>query len=747
MPRIQKPQAEPTALSLSWEEINERILTALNESGNQPLTPKQILSRSGLKDVIDSNALQIQLNTLLKLDQIEKSDSNQYRRQYGGQQYIGTLELEPKLNLAQVSVPGMEEVVHLDPSRPLRAFNGDTVQVVTTRRKAERLFGEVIEVIQPARPFLVGTLTQEGHHMYFVAQTAKLKQEFLVQPDKLNGAKPHHKVKVKHIGWKGDRPIVEVLEVLGRVGEHQTEMHAIIAEFNLSESFPEAVDSEANAIPDAITEKDIEGRRDFRNILTFTIDPDDAKDFDDAISLRHLPDGNVEIGVHIADVTHYLRPNTLLDQEAQNRATSVYLVDRTIPMLPERLSNHLCSLVPHEDRLTFGAVFVFDAKLKLVDEWFGRTVIHSAHRFTYNEAQHGIETGEGPHAAELQELNRMALHLRKHRFANGSINFETQEVKFRLDEMGRPVELILKDRKDAHKLVEEFMLLANRQVGNFIANARKTPPIPAPYRIHDKPKEERLEDLSRFVQIFGYDLDIEDQENLPHNLNHLITDVSGTPEEGVVNQLTIRCMAKAVYSTRNIGHYGLAFENYIHFTSPIRRYPDVLIHRILQQVLDGRLPTDDRLMEQLCKHCSQREQRATDAERASVRYKQVEYLGARVGQQFDGVVSGIAKWGIYVELVGTYCEGLIPLRTMHDDHYVVDERGLFIKGRHTGRKIRFGETLRVEVVAVDLVKRTVDLRMLKGGKDTGNRKRDVPFGEDKPSRERPSRRGGKGRRR
>jgi len=487
-------------------------------------------------------------------------------------------------------------------------------------------------------------------------------------------------------------------------------MHAIVLEFGLALEFPEKVMAQAEKLPDDLTDEEFARRRDMRKVNTFTIDPDDAKDFDDALSVERLPNGNYEVGIHIADVSHYVKTGTLLDKEAYRRATSVYLVDRTIPMLPERLSNQLCSLRPHETKLTFSAVFELEESGKMVAEWFGRTVTYSDRRFTYEEAQEVIESGQGDFAQELTLLNNMALNMRAERYRKGAINFETQEVKFVLDEAGKPVEVIPKTRKDAHKLIEEFMLLANMQVATFIYNkkTRNKQPKTFVYRTHDYPDADRLKDFSMFAGKFGYKLNLR-TENISRSLNDLIGQIEGKPEQNVLESLAIRTMAKAKYTTQTDGHFGLGFDHYTHFTSPIRRYPDVMVHRLLQRYLDSRSSADQEEFEAKCTHSSEREKVAAEAERASIKYKQVEFMQDHNNIIFKGIVSGVTEWGVFVEITSNKCEGLVRMASLKDDFYEFDERNYRIIGRRKGRIINLGDDVKVRVFDTDIDKRTIDL--------------------------------------
>jgi ribonuclease R len=514
------------------------------------------------------------------------------------------------------------------------------------------------------------------------------------------------------ISWSEgeDSPVGEIINVLGMPGENDTEMHSILAEFGLPLKFPDGIEAAAEKIDVEIKEEEVKKRRDFRKVTTFTIDPEDAKDFDDALSIQKLPNGNWEVGVHIADVSHYLKEGSALDQEAYDRATSVYLVDRVVPMLPEVLSNFACSLRPKEDKYCFSAVFEISEDTKIHKEWFGRTVIHSDRRFTYEEAQKIIEGGKGDFQEEILKLDKLAKQMRTDRFKQGAINFNTLEVKFKLDESGEPLGVFLKQQKDANKLIEEFMLLANKRVASFVGAKEKAKPFV--YRIHDNPDPEKLQIFSQFIKKFGYRIDLTSPKGITQTINRLMSDVEGKAEEQLISQLAIRTMAKAVYSTENVGHYGLGFRYYSHFTSPIRRYPDVMVHRLLQYYLDGGKAVDQEALEEKCKHSSEREKLATDAERASIKFMQVKFMQDKVGEVFGGTVSGVSEWGLFVELEDNKCEGLVRMKSLSDDFYTFNPDNYAIEGRRTGKIYRIGDSLTVKVMKADLGKKQLDFEMV-----------------------------------
>ncbi len=595
------------------------------------------------------------------------------------------------------------------------AMHGDIVKVeVLPTVRGGRQEGIVIEVIERQREELVGIMQLTKNFGFVIPDFKRLYFDVFVGESNLNNAQNGDKVLVKIIDWPDSpdkNPTGEVIRVFGPAGEHEAEIHSIMAEFGLPFEFPEAVEAESEEISDKITAAEIAKRRDFRDVTTFTIDPADAKDFDDALSIQKLENGNWEIGVHIADVTHYVQPKTLLEKEAYHRATSVYLVDRTIPMLPERLSNGLCSLRPNEEKLTFSVVFELDDSGKLYDTWYGRTIIYSDRRFAYEEAQERIETGEGDFAEEINVLNNIAKKLKDKRFKNGAISFETTEVKFKLDENGKPLYIYVKERKDAHKLIEEFMLLANRKVAEYVYNLGKGKRRPTMvYRTHGSPDPDKLSTFSVFARKFGYKVDPDG--DISTELNTLAEETEGKPEQSVLQNLAIRTMAKAKYSTEPEGHFGLAFDHYSHFTSPIRRYPDMMAHRLLQHYLDGGASAEKEEFEERCRHSSDMEKRAADAERASIKYKQVEFMKDTIGNEYKGIVSGVTEWGIFVEIEENKCEGMVRLSDLNDDYYDLDANNYRVIGRQNKRIISFGDEVLVRVKSANLAERTIDLELV-----------------------------------
>jgi len=609
-----------------------------------------------------------------------------------------------------------ENDIYVAPRKVRTALNGDRVKVyVYAKNKGKRKEGEVVEILKRAKMEFTGIVKLSERFAFFIPDDRKMLHDIFIPLGDLNGAKNGVKAIAEITDWppQAKNPIGRVKTILGTQGENDTEMNAILAEYGFPLSFPPEVEQDAEAIPDVISEEEISKRRDFRDTLTITIDPFDAKDFDDAISYKKLENGNFEIGVHIADVAHYIIPDSALDKEAFERGTSVYLVDRVIPMLPERLSNGLCSLRPHEDKLCFAAVFEMDDQGKVIDQWFGKTVIHSNRRFTYEEVQEIIETGEGEYVEDIQQLNAIAYKLREAKFKNGAISFESTEVKFKLDEQGKPVGVYVKERKDAHKLIEDYMLLANRKVAEFVSKKGKgKKKYTFVYRAHDAPNPETLGNFAQFAARFGYKISMKSDRDIARSLNHLMHDVEGKKEQNVLTQLAIRSMAKAVYTTKSSSHYGLAFDHYTHFTSPIRRYPDVMVHRLLFHYLNGGESAVAEHYEVLCKHSSDMEKKAADAERSSVKYKQAEFLQDNIGTEYNGVISGVTEWGMYVQIIENNCEGMVRLRDISDDFYTLDEKNYAIIGQRKKKVYQLGDEVRIKVKNVDLTKKQIDFSLV-----------------------------------
>lgn len=701
------------ALSFNKAGLKKAILSVFYENVNKSYNYKQLSAMIGAKDVMAQQLVNVALQELHDVEALDEVARGKYQLKEKGGTIMGIMEMNPK-GFGQVICDEVEEPVFISAANMNHALDGDKVNVrLYARRKKSTPEGEVIEVIERAKTTFVGTV-EISQFTAFLIPSKKTPFDLFIPKDKLKGAQNGQKAIARILDWpeKARNPFAEIIDVLGNAGDNTTEMHAILAEYDLPYKYPERVDQAANKIPMEIPEEEIKRRRDFRKITTFTIDPADAKDFDDALSIRRLDNGLWEVGVHIADVTHYVQPNSLIEEEAYNRATSVYLVDRVVPMLPERLSNGVCSLRPNEEKLCFSAVFQIDEESNVRHEWFGRTVIYSDRRFTYEEAQEIIETGEGDLKDELLTLNRLAKKLREKRFGNGSIAFDRIEVKFEIDAEGNPLSVFFKESKDSNKLIEEFMLLANKHVAEFIGK-------PGPhkkertfvYRIHDKPDSDKLDNFNHFIKRFGYGIMTNSPRAVADSMNKLIDHVAGKKEQNVIETLAIRTMAKAEYSTRNIGHYGLAFDYYTHFTSPIRRYPDMMVHRLLARYLENGRSVPSQKWEEMCKHSSEMETRAANAERSSVKYKQVEFMSDKVGEQFKGVISGVTDWGIYVELEENKCEGMIPLHELTDDFYEFDERNYCIIGKRTHKRYQLGDELEVEIVRANLEKKQLDFRL------------------------------------
>ena len=696
--------------------LTQLISDVLDKHKTKALNYKQV---SAELNIVDADSKQTILDVLKEQSQkglFEEPEKGKFRLKDLKTFITGKVDMTADGAAFIIPDDEFEKDVFVSARKLHNALHGDKVKVyIYAKKSGKKNEGEVIEIIQRLKTDFIGVVKISERFAFVNIDDKKMLHDIFVPLTDLNGAKNGQKVQVGITDWPegAKNPIGKILHILGEQGENDTEMNAILAQYGFPLQFPPEVEKEANSIPETIAEEEIKGRKDFRTTTTFTIDPADAKDFDDAISFKKLDNGNFEIGVHIADVSHYVIPNSPLDKEAYARATSVYLVDRVIPMLPERLSNGVCSLRPHEDKLCFAAVFELDNEANIKNEWFGRTVIHSDRRFSYEEAQEVIENKSGDYAEELLKLNELAYVLRDRKFKNGAISFESTEVKFQLDDHGKPIGVYVKERKDAHKLIEDFMLLANKKVAEFVAKMGKGKgKYTFVYRSHDSPNLENLGNFALFAARFGYKINMKSDKDIAKSLNYLMEDVEGKKEQNVLTQLAIRSMAKAIYTTKKTSHYGLAFDHYTHFTSPIRRYPDVMVHRLLAAYLNHEKSADEEQYEIASSHSSAMEKRAADAERASIKYKQVEYLEENVGNIFMGIISGVTEWGMYVELIENKCEGMIRLRDIADDFYVLDEKNYCIIGQRKKKKYQLGDEVKVKVKKVDLSKRQIDFSLV-----------------------------------
>lgn len=701
----------------SSESASCQVQDILSKDPQQTFNYKQIAKRLNISDHSEIQMISEALKELTKKGVIKEVYQGKYKAKESRGYITGTVDMT-RMGYGFISTDDLEDDVFVSAKNLRTALHGDTVKVLLyAKRKGARPEGEVVEIIERWRTSFVGTVELMPNFAFLIPDNKNMPFDLFIPASKLNGAKQGEKAVAKVIDWdpKSKNPVAEIINVLGLPGENDTEMHAILAEFELPYHFTAEVEADAEKIEAVITQNEIKARRDMRKVPTFTVDPADAKDFDDALSLKQLANGNWEAGVHIADVTYYVKPGSLVEDEARQRATSVYLVDRVVPMLPERLSNHICSLNPAEDKLTFSAIFELNDKSEVVNEWFGRTIINSDKRFSYNEAQKVIDTGEGDMKDQVQVLHRLAQQLRTKRFSAGAFSFEKVEVKFDLDEAGKPMGIKFREMGTANQLVEEFMLLANRRVAEYVGKTRKGRTFV--YRVHDKPDPEKIGNFSHFIKKFGYKLSEDDKTPLPKAMNRILHEVVGKKEQNIIETLALRSMAKAVYSTENIGHYGLAFKYYTQFTSPIRRYPDMMVHRLLTMYLDNVNPEGREKYDKQCDHSSKMERLAAEAERASVKYKQVEYMSDKTGTPFEGVISGVTEWGIFIEIIENQCEGMVALRDLEDDFYEYDEENYCIKGRSNGKVYTLGDKVTIEVVKADLQKKQLDYKLVSDKSD------------------------------
>ena len=697
--------------------LKQKIFNLIKENPSRTFSEKQIIRKLNIKQKHLKNNIDSIMLTLLREDKIQLTDEGRFCVIKSGNEITGKVDYVNS-RFAFIISDEIDEDVLVRTEDLKTALDDDIVKVrIFSIKKDGRPIGAVTEIVKRFRMEFVGRIEVHNNYAFVIPDFKKMHHDIFIRVEGIKKAKNNDKVIARIINWKeGDKnPLGEVIKILGPAGNNDAEIHSIMAEFGLPFDFDKTLIDQSEMISGEITSTEIKKRQDFRNVTTLTIDPEDAKDFDDAISLQILKNGNYEVGVHIADVTHYVKSGSEIDQEAFERATSVYLVDRTIPMLPERLSNELCSLRPKEDKLTFSAVFELDQNANIKKQWFGRTIIHSDRRFTYDEAQDRLDTYKGDFSKELNILNDLARKLRADRYRHGSINFETTEVKFELSEDGKPLAIVPKVRKDAHKLIEEFMLLANKKVAEFVfnpggSNGERT----FVYRIHDEPDMDKLQVFSSFAKKFGHRLDFR-QEGIARSLNRLMDEIEGKPEQNVLENLAIRSMAKAKYSVKQKGHFGLSFPHYTHFTSPIRRYPDMMVHRLLAHYLSGSSSVNNEEYEEKCTHSSDREKVASDAERASIKYKQVEYMVPRIGEEFEGLISGLTEWGIYIEIISTKVEGMIRMSALLDDYYEFDEKNMRVVGRYTKRMYSLGGNVKVKVLKADVDRRIIDLAFSENG--------------------------------
>lgn len=718
----------PKKLGKKQQDFTAQIFKILSKEPSKSFNYKQIAAALELTDTKSRNEIIRDLKVLKAQDKIHETEIGKYQIISKAEYYEGTVDMTSR-KTGYFVCPELEHDVFIPAINLNHALDGDKVRAyIYNRRSSRKPEAEILEILERKKEEFVGVIDIQKNFAFVTTANAKMYTDIFIPKNKIGEAEHGDVVLVKMEDWpkKADSPFGSVIKVLGKPGEHDTEIHAILAEYGLPYDFPLEVEAYAKRIDTSITVEEIAKRRDMRDTLTFTIDPKDAKDFDDALSFKVLDNGNYEIGIHIADVSHYLQEGTILDDEAYNRATSVYLVDRVVPMLPEVLSNFACSLRPHEEKYTFSAVFELNNKAELVNQWFGRTVIYSDQRFAYEEAQHIIETKgdnipteisitgssykvDAPIVEATLKMDELAKILRRKRMAAGAISFDKVEVKFKLDENDEPVGVYFKEAKDSNHLIEEFMLLANRKVAEFIGKQKKT----FIYRIHDEPNEDKLINMQTVISKFGYTLDLKSKQGISKSLNSLLENVQGKKEQNLIDTLAIRSMSKASYSTENIGHYGLAFDYYSHFTSPIRRYPDVMAHRLLQHYLDGGKSVNEEEYEEKCVHSSQMESLAANAERDSVKYMQVKYMQDHKDQEFLGVISGVTEWGIYVEIIENKCEGMVRIREIKEDYYVFDEKQYALVGQVSKALLQLGDEVYVKVKNADLVKKQLDFHFIR----------------------------------
>lgn len=711
-----KKKEKKAGKRMKKSELAERLINYFHAKPNETISLKQLSNGLNLTTHPLKMLCADIIAEMIEDDFLQEVEKGHYKLNDHGQIMTGIFQRKSNGKNSFIPDDG-GETIFIAERNSAHAMNNDKVKIALfAKRKNRNPEGEVIEIIERANDTFVGTLKVDKFYAFLLTENRTLANDIFIPKDKLKGGKNGDKAVVKVTEWpeEAKNPIGQVVDILGKAGENTTEMHAILAEYGLPYIYPKNVETAAEKIPADITEEDYAEREDFRNITTFTIDPKDAKDFDDALSIRAIKPGLWEVGVHIADVTHYVKEGGIIDKEAEKRATSVYLVDRTIPMLPERLCNFICSLRPNEEKLAFSVIFDMNEKGEVKDARIKHTVIKSDRRFTYEEAQKVIETGEGDYKEEILELNKLAQLLRKQRLTAGAIDFDRIEVKFEIDETGKPLSVYFKESKEANKLIEEFMLLANRTVAERIGKVPKNKkPKVFPYRIHDLPDPDKLENLNWFINRFGYKIRTSgNKSEVSKSINRLLYDIKDKKEQNLIETVSLRAMQKARYSTHNIGHYGLAFDYYTHFTSPIRRFPDMMVHRLLTRYLAGGRTAMETKYEELCDHSSAMEQIAANAERASVKYKQVEFMSERLGLEFEGVISGVTEWGLYVEINENKCEGMVPMRDLGDDYYDFDEKNYCLVGRRHHKKFSLGDPVKIKVARANLEKKQLDFALV-----------------------------------
>ncbi len=715
-----KSSGKPVS-SRSQSALRKSVEDFVSRQKNNTYNYKQVAYAVGAKTAVQQRNIALWLVEMAFNGEIIEVSPGKYKSPQRGNEAIGIF-VRRSNGKNSVVTESDGETIFVAERKSMHALNGDRVRVnIAAHRRGAETEAEVIEIIEKKDQTFIGTLKVDRHFGYLLTDSKFLATDIFIPKSKLKGGVTGDKAIVRITEWKDDmkNPSGEVVDILGKTGENNTEIHAILAEFGLPYKYPRAVELAADKIDAGITDDVVAQRIDMRDTLTFTIDPEDAKDFDDALSFKALPNGRYEVGVHIADVTHYVHPDTIIDKEAQRRATSVYLVDRVVPMLPEHLCNGICSLRPDEDKLAFSVIFEMDNDAKVHSSKIARTVIRSNRRFTYEEAQSVIENGMGDCVEAIVKLDELAKVLRRQRYEEGSVEFDRAEVKFDITPDGTPTGVYFKVSKDANKLIEEFMLLANRTVATYVGKSQgKKRPKAFVYRVHDVPDPQRLSDLAAIARAFGYKIKSSGTpKEINRSLNRMLAEVKGKGEENYLATLAIRSMAKAIYTTDNIGHYGLGFDYYTHFTSPIRRYPDMMVHRLLERYLAGGRSVNVQKLEEQCKHSSEMEQLAANAERASIKYKQVEYMQSHLGESFSGIISGVTEWGLYVELNDNLCEGLVPMRDLADDYYDLDEKNHCLIGRRHNHRYRLGDSVDIKVARADLEKKQLDFVLLD---DRGN---------------------------